>query len=174
MKTPSQILSTYARALNQDDGCARWAFCCAVEALIGERWAWQVAPHSLTLRASHLVSEGASHRSPARQALIERSIIALSDRLRDDLVLYVYDGFDEVEAQWSDFRADNRADLACELALAKLWSGALWAPISRSTMISLSPLSERAFVVDEEMIDHERAELLSHARDISREMRGLS
>lgn len=174
MKTPSQILSVYDRALNQDDGCARWAFCCAVEALIGERWAWQVSPHALTLRASHLVSEGASHRSPARQALIERSIIALSDRLRDDLILYVYDGFDEVEAQWSDFRVDNRADLACELALAKIWSGALWAPISRSTMISLSPLSERVFAVDEEMMDHERAELLSHARDIAREMRGLS
>jgi hypothetical protein len=174
MNTPSQILSIYARALNQDDGCARWAFCCAIEALIGERWAWQVAPHSLTLRASHLVSDGARHRSPARQALIERSIIALSDRLRDDLILYVYDGFDEVEAQWSDFRADNRGDLACELALAKIWSGALWAPISRSLMVSLSPLCERAFVGDEEMIDHERAELLSHARDISREMRGLS
>jgi hypothetical protein len=174
MKTPSQILSVYGRALNQDDGCARWAFCCAIEVLTDERWAWQVSPHSLTLRASHLVSEGASHRSPARQALIERSIIALSDRLRDDLIIYVYDGFDEVEARWSDFRADNRGDLVCELALAKLWSGALWAPLSRSLMISLSPLCERVYEVDEEMIDHERAELLSHARDISREMRGLS
>jgi len=173
MKTPSQILSVYDRALNQDDGCARWAFCCAVEVLIGERWAWQVSPHSLTLRASHLVSEGARGRSPARQALIERSIIALSDRLRDDLIIYVYDSFDEVEARWSDFRADNRGDLASELALAKLWSGALWAPLSRSLMISLSPLCERVYAVDEEMIDHERAELLSHARDISREMRGL-
>jgi hypothetical protein len=172
MKTPAQILSVYRRALHQDDGCARWAFCCAVEVLIGERWAWQVSPHSLTLRASHLVSEGA-YRSPARQELIERSIIALSDRLRDDLIIYVYDGFDEVEAKWSDFRADNRADLSCELALAKLWSGALWAPLSRSLMISLSPLCERVYEVDEEMIDHERAELLSHARDISREMRGL-
>jgi hypothetical protein len=172
MKTPAQILSVYDRALNQDDGCARWAFCCAVEVLIGERWAWQVAPHSLTLRASHLVSESA-YRSPARQELIERSIIALSDRLRDDLIIYVYDGYDEVEAKWSDFRADNRADLSCELALAKLWSGALWAPLSRSLMISLSPLCERVYEVDAEMIDHERAELLSHARDISREMRGL-
>lgn len=173
MKTPAQILSVYDRALHQDDGCARWAFCCAVEALIGERWAWQVAPHSLTLRASHLVSEGA-YRSPARQELIERSIIALSDRLRDDLIIYVYDGYDEVEAKWSDFRADNRADLSCELALAKLWSGALWAPLSRSLMISLSPLCERVYEVDTEMIDHERAELLSYARDISREMRGLT
>ena len=41
-------------------------------------------------------------------------------------------------------------------------------------MISLSPLCERVYEVDAEMIDHERAELLSHARDISREMRGLT
>jgi len=172
MKTPSQILSVYDRALNLDDGCARHAFCCAIEALIGERWSWQVSPHSLTVRAGELIL--GRHRSPSQQALIERSIIALSDRLRDDLILYVYDGFDEVEARWAAFRADNRGDLACELALSKIWSGALWAPISRSVMVSLSPLSERVCDDDDaDLIDHERAELLSHARDISRELRNL-
>lgn len=170
-KSPSDVLAIYHRALNLDDGCARYAFCAAIEALIGERWAWQVSPHSLTLRAGEVISNS-RHRSPSQQALIERSIIALSDRLRDDLVLYVYDGFDEVEARWSDYRADNRGDLACELALAKLWSGALWAPISRSVMVSLSPLSERV-CDDDEIIDHERAEILSHAREISRELRDL-
>ena len=174
MKTPAQILSVYARALNQDDGCARWAFCYAVESLIGERWAWQVSPHSLAHRASHLVSESARGWGSDIPCNIVIALNALSDRLRDDLIIYVYDGFDEVEAKWSDFRADNRGDLACELALAKLWSGALWAPLSRSLMVSLSPLCERVYEGDTEMIDHERAELLSHARDISREMRGLT
>lgn len=172
MKTPSQILSVYDRALNLDDGCARHAFCCAIEALIGERWSWQVSPRSLTVRAGEVISNS-RHRSPSQQALIERSIIALSDRLRDDLILYVYDGFDEVEARWSTFRADNRGDLLTELALSKIWSGALWAPISRSVMVSLSPLSERVCDDDDDLIDHERAELLSHARDIARELRSL-
>jgi hypothetical protein len=172
MKSPSDVLAIYHRALNQDDGCARHAFCCAIEALINERWSWQVSPHTLTVRAGEVLLNS-RHRSPSQQAIIERSIIALSDRLRDDLILYVYDGFDEVEARWSTFGADNRGDLACELALAKLWSGALWAPISRSGMISLSPLSERVCDDDDEIIDHERAELLSYARDISRELRGL-
>ena len=137
--TVDHVLKAYDLALNQDDGCARWAFTCAIECLTGERWSWQVPPHILASRASSLVSLRRD-RSPAHQEVIERSILALSDRLQRDLILYVYDGVDQLTCTWSEYARDNAGDLECELALSKLWAGSWWAPVGPSTMLSLNPL----------------------------------
>ena len=137
--TVDHVLEIYDRALNQDDGCARWAFTCAIHSLIGEWWSWQVPPHVLTSRASTLVSLRRD-RSPAHQEVIERSILALFDRLQRDLILYVYDGVDQLTCTWSEYARDNAGDLECELALSKLWAGSWWAPVGRDTMLSLNPL----------------------------------
>lgn len=137
--TVDHVLEVYDLALNQDDGCARFAFVWAIEYLIGARWSWQVPPHVLTSRASTLVSL-TRDRSPAHQEVIERSILALSDRLQRDLIIYVYDGVDQLTCTWAEYARDNAGDLECETALSKLWSGSWWAPAGRDTMLSLNPL----------------------------------
>jgi len=136
--TVDQILSDYDRALRLDDGCARSAFCFAIRSLTGELWSWQSPPHVLTTRAGALISDRRD-RSPARQEVIERSIIALSDRLRADLMIYVYDQADVLPVTFAQYALDNRADLQCEVALSKIWSGSWWAPVDRHSYLSLHP-----------------------------------
>ena len=128
--TVDQILSHYDRALNQDDGCARWALVCAVYALTGERWPWQVPPSALEDRLRNL----SQRLNPSQRSLVP----PLLRRLEHDLTLYIHTPNEPpLSTTWAQFSRDNCADLECETALAKLWRGAWWAPAA-DFMISLN------------------------------------
>ena len=135
--TVDQILSVYDHALNQDDGCARYAFTCAIESLTGTRLSWQVAPIVLVNRAFSLTSE---YINTYKHEIVRCCVLTLCERLQRDMIIYVYDQVDQLTCKWSDYAQDNAGDLECELALSKLWSGSWWAPVGRCSMISLNPL----------------------------------
>jgi hypothetical protein len=107
-RTIKEALAIY-HATYQDEMNARSAFVDAIKYLTDQRWSWDVSPHSLTVRAGELILDN-RYRPPALQTVIERSAIALSDRLRDDLIIYVSDIYDSVECKWIEFLRDNRGD----------------------------------------------------------------
>lgn len=170
MKTINGALKVYAETY-KDEMNARSAFVDAIAYLIGGRkWSWDVSPHALTVRAGELILDG--HRSPSQQAVIERSVIALSDRLRDDLVIYVNDSHDSVECKWIDFLKDNRGDSESEIALSKIWRGAAWAPCGRHIMLSLEPIYDlMSQDTDHEIRDHEEEENRLFDFDIRKELK---
>lgn len=168
MKTIKEVIATY-EATYQDEMNARSAFVDAIAYLTGQKWSWNVSPHSLIVRAGEL-----DNRDPAIQAVMERSIIELSDRLRDDLVIYVNDAYDSVECKWIEFLRDNRGDLESEIALSKIWQGASWTPCGRHIMLSFEPLHDLSQDADHEILDHEEEENRLFDFDIRKELSQLS
>jgi len=171
MKTTKEVIATY-EATYQDEMNARSAFVDAIEYLTGQKWSWNVSPHSLVERACELFLD---NRDPDQQAVIKRSIIELSDRLRDDLIIYVNDSHDSVECKWIDFLKDNRGDLESEIALSKIWQGASWTPCGRHIMLSFEPLHDiMSQDADHSLLDHEEEENRLFDFDIRKELSQLS
>jgi hypothetical protein len=169
-RTIKEALAIY-HATYQDEMNARSAFVDAIKYLTDQRWSWDVSPHSLTVRAGELILDN-RYRPPALQTVIERSAIALSDRLRDDLIIYVSDIYDSVECKWIEFLRDNRGDLESEIALSKIWRGAAWAPCGRHIMLSLEPIYDlMSQDTDREIRDYEHEENRSFDFDIRKELK---
>jgi len=143
MKSVNDVLYVYDRELRRDpdDQCAVWAFARAMELLTAQPWytGSNIHPAYLARRASAYRD---LHASPRRQELIERSIIALCDRLRYDVYIYIWSSItrDEERCTFGEYLHANRGDLEVTVALSRLWSGATWAPVGSRFMISFAPV----------------------------------
>lgn len=166
MRSVDDVIYVYDRELHRDpnDRCAVWAVSRALELLTGETWftGADIHPAYLARRASAYRDP---HASSERQELIERSIIALCDRLREDVYVYIWSRVtrDEERCTWGEYRRANRGDLEVELALTRLWAGATWAPVGSRFMasfVSVAPSSPSVSVSDtDQYLDELSSEL---------------
>ena len=143
MKSVDDVMYVYDRELNRDpdNQCAVWAFSRAMELLTSERWftGADIHPAYLARRASAYRDP---HASPRRQELLERSIIALCDRLRYDVSIYIWSSItrDEERCTFGEYLGLNLGDLEVTVALSRLWAGAAWAPVGSRFMVSFAPV----------------------------------
>lgn len=143
MKSVDDVMYVYDRELHRDpdDQCAVWAFSRAMELLTSERWftGSNTHPAYLARRASAYRDP---HASPRRQELLERSIIALCDRLRYDVYIYIWSRVtrDEERCTFGEYLGLNLGDLEVTVALSRLWAGAAWAPVGSRFMVSFAPV----------------------------------
>lgn len=161
------------------DGDARAAFALGVYVLSNQRLNHLTSPADLVARARDLSVN--LRRSDELNLALKRGVSMLTARLQHDLKLWItwrysspYIKRDEQECvRWGEYTRENAGDLECEAALSLLWAGRAWAPLGRSMLLSLSPLlpvSEPDDEPDEEIADHEAAELAMWRADLRREL----
>ena len=164
-----KALKQYSRSLDRE-GCARWAFCRALEILSGERLNWRSSPQTLVSQARDLSQ--VIRRSDRLNAQLKQGVHELCSRLQKDLTIYIVDvNGSEDQCSMGEYLALNSGDLEVEVAVTRLWVGKCWAPVGTRFMISLVPWTEDEGEDDGELQDHEADERRSHLFDLMREFK---
>ena len=164
-----RALKQYQSSLKRE-GCARWAFCRALEILSGgERLNWRLSPQSLVSQARDLSQ--VIRRSDRLNAQLRSGVSQLCALLQRDLTIYIIDvDGREDHCTMGEYLSINAGDLEVELAVTRLWAGKCWAPAGARFMVSLTPWTDEDEGEDDgELQEHEDEERRAHLFDLMRE-----